>query len=94
MSLSIVELARAREATGELLDELGLEAYLFELDPHGEQWQLKVDCAIGAQGAWESHTLSTPKESLLRSHDDAAMRRRILTEWRGQLSACKMRQSR
>lgn len=54
MTLSIAELARAREATTELLDELGLDAYLFEVEPRDGQWQLKVDCAIAAEGAWES----------------------------------------
>lgn len=33
MTLSITELARAREASAALLDELGLDAYLFESNP-------------------------------------------------------------
>lgn len=91
MTLSIVELARARETTAELLDELGLDAYLFEFEPRDDQWELKLDCAVEEEGAWESITLQVPKEMLLTSHDDASVRRRLLAEWRGRLAACKMR---
>lgn len=89
MTLSIIELAKARDMTAGLLDELRLDAYLFELEPRAEQWQLKVDCAVGAEGGWESITLLMPKEMLLLSHTDAAIRRRILAEWRERLAACK-----
>jgi len=92
MSLSILELARAREITAELLDELGLDAYLFEIEPHDDQWELKVDCAVETAGAWESTTLSVPKEILLASRD-AAIHRRLLAEWRGRLGACRLRAS-
>lgn len=92
MSLSIAELARARETTAELLDELGLEAYLFEVEAFGDQWELKVDCVVDAGNAWESTTLSIPREILLAS-GDAAIHRRLLADWRGRLGACKLRKS-
>lgn len=91
MTLSIAELARARETTTELLDELGLDAYLFEVEPRDDQWELKVDCAM-EEGVWESVTMLVPKEMLLTSHDDASVHRRILAEWQGRLVACKMRE--
>jgi hypothetical protein len=91
MTLSIAELARARETTAELLDEMGLDAYLFEVEPRDEQWELKVECAVEEEGAWESFALSVPKEILLASRDDALIRQRLLAEWRGRLSACKLR---
>ena len=90
MTLSIIELAKARDTIAELLDELRLDAYLFEIEPRDEQWELKVDCAVAADGAWESITLLVPKEMLLLSRDDAAIRQRMLTEWRGRLAACKL----
>ena len=90
MTLSIVELAKVRDTTAELLDELRLDAYLFEIEPRDEQWELKVDCAVAADGAWESITLLVPKEMLLLSRDDAAIRQRMLAEWRGRLAACKL----
>ena len=90
MTLSIVELAMVRDTTAELLDELRLDAYLFEIEPRDEQWELKVDCAVAADGAWESVTLLVPKEILLLSRDDAATRQRLLAEWHGRLAACKL----
>jgi hypothetical protein len=92
MTLSIVELARAREAITGLLDELGLDAYLFEVEPGDEQWELTVDCAVETDGAWESLTLPVAKEMLLASRDDASIHQRILTEWRGHFVACKLRE--
>jgi len=90
MTLSIAELDQAREATTGLLDELGLDAYLFEIEPHDDQWELKVECAVEEEGAWESITLPVAKEMLLASQDDASIHQRILTEWRVRLIACKM----
>lgn len=89
MSISITELARAREATTELLDELGLDAYLFEVESGEGQWQVKVDCALDAE-SWQSIILPAPKEMLLTSARDAAVRERILEDWRGRLVACKL----
>ena len=92
MSLSIAELARARETIAGLLEELGLETYLFEVEPRNEQWELKVDCVMAADGAWESVTLRVPREALLTSQDDAALRRRLLAEWQDRFVACKLRE--
>ncbi len=91
MTLSITELARAREVTAELLDDLGLDAYLFEIKPRDELWELRVECAMVSEGAWESTTLRVSKETLLMSHDDASIHQRILAEWRSRLVACKLR---
>ena len=91
MTLSVADLARARETTAGLLDELGLEAYFFDVEPHEGQWELKVDCAMEPEGVWGSVTLWAPKEMLLTSQDDASLRQRILAEWRAHLIACKRR---
>ncbi len=92
MTLSITELDQARVATAALLDELGLDAYLFEVEPRDGQWELKVECALEIVGAWESIALQVPKEMLLTSQDDAAIHQRILAEWRGRFVACKLRE--
>lgn len=88
MTISITELARAREISSGLLDELGLDAYLFEIEPRDGQWQLKVDCAM-EEGAWESVTLMLPWEPLLASEDDDSVRLRVLSDLRSRLAACK-----
>lgn len=46
MNLSITELAKIRVAISKLLDELQLEAYVFDVEPKEELWQLTVDCAM------------------------------------------------
>ena len=89
MALSVSELAQAREITSELLDELGLQSYLFEVEPCDEQWELKVDCALDRNGAWESVSLPVPKDMLLASREDAAIHQRIVSAWRNRLVARK-----
>lgn len=91
MALSIVEIAAAREQVATLLDELGLAAYLFEIEPGAEQWQLKVECAVGAGDEWESISLPISKERLLASAEQASTRRALIEELRAPLSACKRR---
>ncbi len=88
--LSITELARARERTAALLDELRLEAYLFDIQPGAsEEWTIKIECVVNADGAWETASLNVTKEDLLASADDTS-RGRLLTEW-GKQIACKKR---
>lgn len=89
MALSMTEVARAREVTAGLLDELGLDAYLFEVESGGEQWRVRIDCALDRE-SWQSITLSAPRSDLLASSGDEAARASILEEWRERLAACKM----
>lgn len=83
MPLSTTELASARQAVGALLEQLGLEAYLFELEPAADQWQLRLECAV-AEG-WQTLAWPVDKAVLL----DPARREALLPEWRGKLAACK-----
>ncbi len=86
MDISSIELIEAKEAANDLLERLGLEAYLFEIEPGNEFWELRVDCAI-AQG-WQSTVLSVDKSLLLASRKETAARDRLLNEWRKRLAAC------
>ncbi|MDX9740439.1 MAG: hypothetical protein RBT81_04560 [Gammaproteobacteria bacterium] len=88
MALTTIELARAREATSLLLDELGLKAYLFEVDIADGQWLVKVDCALDG-GGWQTVVLPAREIPLVITGDDAA-RRRLLASWRERLSACRI----
>ncbi len=91
MALSTVDFVKARDTVAELLDELALEAYLFEVEPRNSHWEVKVECAI--REGWETVTLSIPKEVLLASADDKAIRKQVLEEWRARLVACKTQAS-
>ena len=92
MTSLIREPARTREASAAQRDEPGLDAQLFEVEPRDEQWQLKAESAVAAEGAWKSTTLRGPKDMLLTSQDDASIRQCVLAEWRGRLVACKLRE--
>lgn len=86
MPLSMNELARAREVAGAILEELGLDAYMFEVEPGDRQWEIRVECAV--QGGWEVVRLRAAKEYLLRGDEDAVAHQVLLDTWREALSAC------
>ena len=89
MSLSIAELAQVREVVTRILDELQLDAYLFEVEPLEGQWEIKVECAV-AEG-WEMVRLTATREILLRGGDDAVAHEVLLDNWREALSACQVK---
>lgn len=86
MAVSMSELALAREVVGKILDELRLDAYLFEVQPCEGQWEVKIECAT--EGGWEAVRLGAAKEYLLRGADDAEVHQVLLDDWREALSAC------
>lgn len=89
MQLSMVDLARSREIITALLDDLRLDAYLFEVEPGEDQWQVSIECAV--EGGWETVRLAVAKDLLLRCATDAAVRRSLLARWREVLSACRIK---
>lgn len=86
MPLSTIELAKAREVIRQLLDELKLDAYLFEVEPDENTLEIKIECAV--QGGWETVKIPAEKALLLRAIDDADTYQSLLKQWRGTLSAC------
>ena len=86
MPASLTELTNAKEAAARLLEQLGLEAYLFEIEPGEERWHLQVECAI--DGGWQSTTLPVDKALLLASREDTAAQNQLLAQWRERLAAC------
>ena len=90
MAVSTAELIEAREATAELLDALGLDAYLFEVEPgQAALWTVKVECPV--DGGWETVTLSASREALLGRDADPNLRRELAQQWRERLLECKSR---
>ena len=92
MAESIAELAQIRELVTKILDELELDAYLFEVEPREGQWELKVECAV--KEGWETVRLPVTKALLLRGADDPEVYRSLLDEWREVLSACLIKTQR
>ena len=87
MALSMTELSEIREVVGKLLDQLELDAYLFEVEPKEDQWEIIVECAVGKQ-SWETVRLSAKKDILFHGADDAVMHKVLLDNWGEALSAC------
>ena len=78
MTLGLTELARAREAVAAALEALGLEAFLFEVEPReGDTWVLRVECAV-AEG-WERVEVPVPRAALLEAAQgmDADLKARL-----------------
>lgn len=88
MPPSARDLLRAKEAAEALLDELGIDAYLFEVEPRNGPWLLKVDCAI--EDGWQSTAVPFDKDDLLASRRKAGIRTSLLDSWRSKLAACKV----
>ena len=91
MKLSTQQLAQMREVVSELLDELQIEAYLFEIEPQQGLWEIKLECAVDE--GWETFLLKAQKDYLLHGFDDAVLRDVLLDNWRVTLSNCKIKTS-
>ena len=68
------------------IEELGLEAYLFAIEPREGDWELKLECAF--KEGWQTITLPVDVELLLASRTDSAARARLLQSWSERFTAC------
>ena len=86
MPESIAELSQIREHITRALDELRLDAYLFEVEPLEGEWELKVECAV--EEGWETVRVPVGKELLLRAVKDSSAHQSLLDKLSEALSAC------
>lgn len=90
MSVSTTELTRARAATEQLLESLGLAAYLYEVEPGGNGgWTIILECAT--DDGWQRLSVAVDKRDLLRSVDNHTVRERLAAELSRRVSACQVR---
>ncbi|MFW2372753.1 MAG: hypothetical protein ACN4GM_06485 [Gammaproteobacteria bacterium] len=89
MTLSTNDLAKARETANAILEVMRLDAYIFEVEPHNESWQLIIECACEIDGGWKRITLQVPKELLLQSFVDDDVKKDLFNYWKQQLLDCK-----
>ena len=87
MTLSMTELAEIRDVVGKLLDQLRLVAYLYEVEPKEDQWEINVECAVGDNN-WETVRLTAEKDILFHGADDAVMHQVLLDNWSEALAVC------
>jgi len=83
MQLSQKELTEARDTVQSLLERLGLTAFLFEVEPRTDHWEVHVECA--PNGGWQSSVLNVDERWLAACRTDAAAREKLLEEWRKRL---------
>jgi len=91
MTLSAAQLEGATQATYSLLDEIGLSAYQFAIEPREDAWALMLECAV-AEG-WEAITLPVDIDLLLASRTDGNARAQLISAWTAALTACRRRTS-
>ena len=91
MDLSTSDLAKARETARSILEELRLEAYLYEVEPKNDVWEIKIECGSNIDGGWEMLTLKVPKQMLLDRHEDLSTKQSLMDDWRTKLAGCKLR---
>jgi hypothetical protein len=81
------DLAPARAAVGTLLENLGLSAHLYAVEPREGRWAVIVECAT--ESGWQRAELQAGPELIAAICGDADARSALLAEWRTHLSACK-----
>jgi hypothetical protein len=86
MPLSTKEFAQARDIVGRALDQLGLKAYLYELEPADDTMKIRVECAL--DGEWEVVELGVDVDLLLRGMEDPGAQQSIQEQLRQAVSAC------
>jgi hypothetical protein len=82
MSISTVELAKARDSAGSILEELQLDAFLYEVEPRDDLWELTIECACKVDGSWKTITLQVPKRMLLGGFGDDKVKQQLFDYWR------------
>ena len=90
MPLSSLELAKARESAKTILEELHLDAYIYEVEPRDGTWELKIECACDINGGWESVVIQVPKWMLLDGLEDEEIKPSLLEFWKKKLVGCKL----
>ena len=85
MQLSEKQLTEARDTVQSLLDQLGLTAYLFEVEPRSDHWEVRIECA--PDSVWQSSILNVDESWLTACRTDAGVRHKLLDEWRKHLRA-------
>lgn len=87
MHQSFSQLAEIRDVVEKLLEQLNLEAYLYNIEPKEGQWELTVECAINDE--WTTIILRANKEYFQHGNDDTVIHDLLLNEWRETLSPCR-----
>lgn len=84
MDLTSRNLVEAKETVGNLLEQLGLTNYLFEIEPRDDRWEVRVECAHNS--AWQSSIFTVEDTALRACRTDRLVRDHMLSELHKHLS--------
>lgn len=79
---------QARLLIDGILEELELDAYLFEIEPNDGQWELKVECAVDE--GWGSYSVTLDQAQVYAGFDEEAARNELKQQCRQSLAACRI----
>jgi hypothetical protein len=85
--ISESDLALARVAVSSLMEELGVAAHLYAVEPREGLWAVIVECATDS--GWQRAELQAGPELLAAIHGEPQARAVLLDQWRPHLGACK-----
>jgi len=83
------DIRSAREAAERVLDELGLDAFVYTVEAKEGGWELRVDCATDE--GWQTVELPVEPAELAASLADARRREALSARWGTHLRACVRR---
>lgn len=83
MAISTVELAQARDTVQEILEEMEVGSYGFDVEPAGRDWEVALEFVT--DGGWRAIELKIPRAELQRARDNPGARRALLDDWRNRL---------
>ena len=81
MAPSTAAWIEARETAAAVLEELGLSAFAFEVEPQGSEWRVSVECA--SDEGWAVIALRLP------ALGTETVRRQVTEQWRARLAVCR-----
>ncbi len=88
MEWSYESVERARDAVGVLLEQLGLDTYLFSVEPRNSSWEIRLEYATDA--GWTTRVLLVDSSTLVSSFSDHSKRARLVHAWKRALEGAKI----
>lgn len=93
MTVNSLDFLKARENARAILEELRLDAYIFEVEPNDVDWLVIVECACNINGGWERIALKVPKQMLLENYQNYPAKSTLFDYWKKKLINCKLKVS-
>lgn len=89
MEYTTIELATARDVSKAMLERLGLDAYLFEVEPKEDYWELKLECANENGGSWTVTSVNIPEQLMSAAAEEREKEEQLHEFLRKEFATCK-----